>query len=211
MCSSFGFQLKIRFEILKVRFVTKKKRTWNLRLITDFYLHFLSSRFNLKQFSPDFCCYTDVKQARHSMIEGTSSNLLFFLKCQFLFGLSYCNIKYERASFQDGQRRAACCAPQKSGKGFAEAYSDIIHGPGRSSCTVWGPAVVCWNSAPDIFPRKDKNRPTLASQSQMKGSYFILGGLNYCVLTFKLIIWYNALIVYMHVLTLYSYLKKYLY
>ncbi len=36
------------------------------------------------------------------MIEGTSSNLLFFLKCHFLFGLSYWNIKYERASFQDG-------------------------------------------------------------------------------------------------------------
>ncbi len=28
------------------------------------------------------------------------------------------------------------------------------------------------------------------------GSHFILGGLNYYVLTFKLIIWYNALIVY---------------
>ncbi len=28
-------------------------------------------------------------------------------------------------------------------------------------------------------------------------SHFILGGLKYCVLTFKLIIWYNALIVYM--------------
>ncbi len=28
-------------------------------------------------------------------------------------------------------------------------------------------------------------------------SHFILGGLNYYVLTFKLIIWYNALIVYM--------------
>ncbi len=141
---------------IKSKICNKKERTWNLRLITDFYLHFLSSRFNLKQFSPDFCCYTDVKQARHSMIEGTSSNLLFFLKCHFLFGLSYWNIKYERASFQDGQRRAACCAPQKSGKGFAEAYSDIIHGPGRSSCTVWGPAVVCWNSAPDISLEKIK-------------------------------------------------------
>ncbi len=33
----------------------------------------------------------------------------------------------------------------------------------------------------------------------------ILGGLNYCVLTFKLIIWHNSLIVYMYVFTLYLY------
>ncbi len=42
-------------------------------------------------------------------------------------------------------------------------------------------------------------------------SHFILGGLNYYVLTFKLIIWYNAFIVYIHVFTLCFYLKKYLY
>ncbi len=35
---------------------------------------------------------------------------------------------------------------------------------------------------------------------------FILGGLNYCVLTFKLIIWHNSLIVYMYVFTLYLYI-----
>ncbi len=44
-----------------------------------------------------------------------------------------------------------------------------------------------------------------------KGSHFILGGLNYYVLTFKLIIWYNTLIVYIHVLTLYLYFNKHLY
>ncbi len=32
-----------------------------------------------------------------------------------------------------------------------------------------------------------------------KRSHFILGGHDYCVLTFKLIIWCNALIVYIHV------------
>ncbi len=37
-------------------------------------------------------------------------------------------------------------------------------------------------------------------------SHFILSGLNYYV--FKLIIWYNALIVYIHVFTLYLYFKK---
>ncbi len=42
-------------------------------------------------------------------------------------------------------------------------------------------------------------------------SHFILGGLNYYVLTFKLIIWYNALIMYIHAFTLYLYFKKYLY
>ncbi len=42
-------------------------------------------------------------------------------------------------------------------------------------------------------------------------SHFILGGRNYYVLTFKLIIWYNALIVYIHVFTLYLYVLKYLY
>ncbi len=36
-------------------------------------------------------------------------------------------------------------------------------------------------------------------------SHFILCGLNYYVLTFKLIIWYNALIVYIHVFILYLY------
>ncbi len=40
----------------------------------------------------------------------------------------------------------------------------------------------------------------------MFGSHFILGGLNYYVLAFKLIIWYNPLIVYMFTLNLY--LKK---
>jgi len=35
---------------------------------------------------------------------------------------------------------------------------------------------------------------------------YILGGLNYCVLTFKLIICYNARIVYKHVYTLYLYI-----
>ncbi len=40
------------------------------------------------------------------------------------------------------------------------------------------------------------------------GSHFILGGLNYYILTFKSIIWYNALIVYMHVFTLYLYFRK---
>ncbi len=34
-------------------------------------------------------------------------------------------------------------------------------------------------------------------------SHFILGDLNYYALTFKWIIWYNALIVYIHVFTLY--------
>lgn len=37
---------------------------------------------------------------------------------------------------------------------------------------------------------------------------FILGGLNYYVLTLKLMVWYNALILYIHVLTLHLYLKK---
>ncbi len=37
--------------------------------------------------------------------------------------------------------------------------------------------------------------------------HFILSGLNYYVLAFKLIIWYSALIVYIHVFTLYLYLK----
>ncbi len=37
----------------------------------------------------------------------------------------------------------------------------------------------------------------------MFGSHFILGGLNYYVLAFKLIIWYNPLIVYMFTLNLY--------
>ncbi len=36
-------------------------------------------------------------------------------------------------------------------------------------------------------------------------------GLNYYVLTFTLIIWYNALIVYVHVFTLYLYIFKNLY
>ncbi len=36
-----------------------------------------------------------------------------------------------------------------------------------------------------------------------KLSHFILGGLKYYVTTFKFIIWYNALIVYIHVFTLY--------
>ncbi len=40
------------------------------------------------------------------------------------------------------------------------------------------------------------------------GSDFILGGLNYYVLTFKLIFCYNALIVYIYVFTLYFYLKN---
>ncbi len=39
-------------------------------------------------------------------------------------------------------------------------------------------------------------------------SHFVLDGLNYYVIRLKLIIWYNALIVYIHVLTLYLYLKK---
>ncbi len=43
------------------------------------------------------------------------------------------------------------------------------------------------------------------------GSDFILGGLNYYVLMFKLIFCYNALIVYIYVFALYFYLKKYLY
>ncbi len=47
--------------------------------------------------------------------------------------------------------------------------------------------------------------------TKMVRSPFILGGLNYYVLTFKLIIWYNGLIVYIHVFKLYLYLKKYLY
>ncbi len=42
-------------------------------------------------------------------------------------------------------------------------------------------------------------------------SHFILGVLNYKVLTFKGIIWYNVLIVYIHVFTLYWYFFKYLY
>ncbi len=40
--------------------------------------------------------------------------------------------------------------------------------------------------------------------------YTVIGGLNYYVLTFQLIMWYNALIVYIHVFTLYLYFKKYL-
>jgi len=39
--------------------------------------------------------------------------------------------------------------------------------------------------------------------------HFILGSLNYYVPTFKWIIWYNVLIVYKHVFTLYLYFKKY--
>ncbi len=39
-------------------------------------------------------------------------------------------------------------------------------------------------------------------------SHFVLDGLNYYVIRLKLIIWYNALIVYIHVLTLYLYFKK---
>ncbi len=44
-----------------------------------------------------------------------------------------------------------------------------------------------------------------------RNSCFILGGLNSYVITIKLIIWYNAVNVYIHVFTLYLYYKIYLY
>ncbi len=43
---------------------------------------------------------------------------------------------------------------------------------------------------------------------KMAQKIFILGGLNYYVLAFKLLIWYNALIVCIHAFTLHLYLKN---
>jgi len=40
------------------------------------------------------------------------------------------------------------------------------------------------------------------------GSHFILSGFKYYVLTLTLIIWYNGLIVYIHVFTLYLHFKN---
>ncbi len=63
-------------------------------------------------------------------------------------------------------------------------------------------AVICSNTAAAVaviyFCCRSSNKGKY--HQQITGSHFILSGLNYYVLTCKLIILYNALIVYIHML-----------
>ncbi len=63
-----------------------------------------------------------------------------------------------------------------------------------------------------VRPHQNYNNDNRSALSEQQTTiiwfHFILGGLKYYVPAFKCIIWYNALIVYMHALTLYFYLKK---
>jgi len=59
----------------------------------------------------------------------------------------------------------------------------------------------------DILTNKNKTNKWAAMGKNM-GSHFLLSGFNYYVLTLKLIIWYNGLVVYIHDFTLYFYFKN---